>query len=275
VLHAQKPDIVFFGENCPASVYRKIEGDCKSSDLIIVIGTSLKVRGPVTRLLDLAPEGVPVLLINNEVVTYHTVTVPEDSQDSQKKKKQKIESPDENNCPSPFCAALLGPCDDVIEYVCDVNGWSDALRSAKAGRPPPPAPAGEDAAADEKGVTKAKSIKREPPAAAPAVRHSGRRTCATRLPDMVYGEEESCAVKGAGAGEEGEEGEGASPLSAGGAPPREEEVKGPIYFETDAVLSRVYRLCREEVLPEPKSKKCSASTKKNVNAGRKEKNLYS
>lgn len=44
-----KPDIVFFGEGLPDSFHRAIEEDKNNCDLLIVIGSSLKVR-PVARI---------------------------------------------------------------------------------------------------------------------------------------------------------------------------------------------------------------------------------
>lgn len=44
-----KPDIVFFGEGLPDSFHKAIEEDKNNCDLLIVIGSSLKVR-PVARI---------------------------------------------------------------------------------------------------------------------------------------------------------------------------------------------------------------------------------
>lgn len=44
-----KPDIVFFGEGLPDSFHKAIEDDKNNCDLLIVIGSSLKVR-PVARI---------------------------------------------------------------------------------------------------------------------------------------------------------------------------------------------------------------------------------
>lgn len=59
-----KPDIVFFGENLPASFLsnaRKIA----EADLVFVMGTSLKVF-PFAGLLDLIQPRVPIVLVNRE-----------------------------------------------------------------------------------------------------------------------------------------------------------------------------------------------------------------
>ena len=126
MLSTQKPDIVFFGESCPAAVSRNITKDCAACDLVLVMGTSLKVKGPVTALLDSLPDHVPVVLINNELV-YHVPAVKSDSGDNPKKRKL-------NPCDKPsfsFAAALLGPCDDVVQYICETNEWTEALAEVK------------------------------------------------------------------------------------------------------------------------------------------------
>jgi len=48
-LGIMKPDIVFFGEGLPDSFHKAIEDDKNNCDLLIVIGSSLKVR-PVARI---------------------------------------------------------------------------------------------------------------------------------------------------------------------------------------------------------------------------------
>jgi len=81
-----KPDIVFFGEGLPDSFHKAIEDDKNNCDLLIVIGSSLKVR-PVARIpskfnnklnrssklykkyhffLDMLDKHVPQILINRE-----------------------------------------------------------------------------------------------------------------------------------------------------------------------------------------------------------------
>eukprot|EP00599_Poterioochromonas_sp_BG-1_P014591 CAMPEP_0173158862 /NCGR_PEP_ID=MMETSP1105-20130129/16712_1 /TAXON_ID=2985 /ORGANISM="Ochromonas sp., Strain BG-1" /LENGTH=371 /DNA_ID=CAMNT_0014077077 /DNA_START=29 /DNA_END=1144 /DNA_ORIENTATION=+ len=59
-----KPDIVFFGESLPSSFHAQFHA-IQQSDLIIVMGTSLKVY-PFALLLEFLPDSVPVVLINRE-----------------------------------------------------------------------------------------------------------------------------------------------------------------------------------------------------------------
>lgn len=60
-----KPDIVFFGENLQDEFHDTIEVDKSACDLVIVIGSSLKVR-PVALIPGSVPPNVPQILINRE-----------------------------------------------------------------------------------------------------------------------------------------------------------------------------------------------------------------
>eukprot|EP00823_Brevimastigomonas_motovehiculus_P003651 TRINITY_DN2263_c0_g1_i1.p1 TRINITY_DN2263_c0_g1~~TRINITY_DN2263_c0_g1_i1.p1 ORF type:complete len:461 (+),score=135.96 TRINITY_DN2263_c0_g1_i1:114-1496(+) len=62
-----KPDIVFFGENLPSRFYDLIEKDFSKADLLIVLGTSLKVH-PFASLIDRVPSTCVRLLLNREQV---------------------------------------------------------------------------------------------------------------------------------------------------------------------------------------------------------------
>ncbi|PSR83861.1 hypothetical protein PHLCEN_2v5570 [Hermanssonia centrifuga] len=57
-----KPDIVFFGESLPPKFHNTI-GLLRSADLLIVMGTSLKVH-PFASLTQLVPESCPRVLVN-------------------------------------------------------------------------------------------------------------------------------------------------------------------------------------------------------------------
>lgn len=66
-----KPDITFFGEALPDKFYKVLEsGALKKCDLLIIIGTSLRVP-PATDVLRDVPEDCPRLLINREAVKSH------------------------------------------------------------------------------------------------------------------------------------------------------------------------------------------------------------
>ncbi|XP_020281472.1 NAD-dependent protein deacetylase sirtuin-1 isoform X2 [Pseudomyrmex gracilis] len=60
-----KPDIVFFGEGLPDAFHDAMAKDKDDCDLLIVIGSSLKVR-PVALIPSSIPSNVPQILINRE-----------------------------------------------------------------------------------------------------------------------------------------------------------------------------------------------------------------
>lgn len=57
-LLVKKPMITFFGERSPAAVSKFADEDMATCDLIVVMGTSLKVGGAVVELLSKAPHNV-------------------------------------------------------------------------------------------------------------------------------------------------------------------------------------------------------------------------
>jgi NAD+-dependent protein deacetylase SIR2 len=89
-----KPDITFFGEQLPNTFFdRFTEHDAKSVDLVIVIGTSLKVA-PVSEMPNYLPTAVPHIYISREPVEHVN-----------------------------FDVQLLGSCDDVVVELCRRAGW--------------------------------------------------------------------------------------------------------------------------------------------------------
>ncbi|RKP15197.1 DHS-like NAD/FAD-binding domain-containing protein, partial [Piptocephalis cylindrospora] len=60
-----KPKIVFFGEGLPLTYFSRMNEDFDKCDLLLVMGTSLKVQ-PFASLIDRVPNHVPRLLINLE-----------------------------------------------------------------------------------------------------------------------------------------------------------------------------------------------------------------
>lgn len=85
-----KPDIVFFGEGLPDLFHQAMADDKNKCDLLLVIGSSLKVR-PVALIPSSLPPEVPQILINRE--------------------------------PLPHChfdVELLGDCDVIINHLCQM-----------------------------------------------------------------------------------------------------------------------------------------------------------
>lgn len=62
-----KPDVVFFGEGLPKAFIDFLMGGCRDADLLIVIGTSLRVF-PFAALVDEVRPTVPRIVINNQRV---------------------------------------------------------------------------------------------------------------------------------------------------------------------------------------------------------------
>lgn len=87
-----KPDITFFGEALPRRFHDHIREDIVNCDLLISIGTSLKVA-PVADIVDKIPHYVPQILINKDPIDHCN-----------------------------FDVSLLGYCDEVISFIADKLG---------------------------------------------------------------------------------------------------------------------------------------------------------
>jgi len=111
-----KPDIVFFGEGLSDDFHHAITSDKSECDLLIVIGSSLKVR-PVALIPSSLPPEVPQILINREPLPNYV-----------------------------FDCELLGDCDRIINQLCNMlgEGWSTGVTSLPldqfTGIPPSPEP---------------------------------------------------------------------------------------------------------------------------------------
>merc|ERR1711892_81462 len=90
-----KPDIVFFGESLPKLFHRKMADDKDDVDLLIVMGSSLKV-GPVNDIPDAIGDDVPRILINREPLSHI----------------------------SEFESELLGNCDEIVAYISRELGYT-------------------------------------------------------------------------------------------------------------------------------------------------------
>jgi NAD-dependent SIR2 family protein deacetylase len=92
-----KPDIVFFGEALPDTFRSHIRQDVKEADLLIVMGSSLRVQpvALVPHLLGSEAPNTPQLLFNRELVAQ----------------------------PHEFDYAFLSDIDPAVERVCQALGW--------------------------------------------------------------------------------------------------------------------------------------------------------
>lgn len=91
-----KPDITFFGEALPTQFDDLLfgpQGDAQTCDLVICIGTSLKVA-PVSEIIRLVPGNIPQVYINKTLVSHNE-----------------------------FDITFLGNCDDVVEWVSQEMQW--------------------------------------------------------------------------------------------------------------------------------------------------------
>jgi len=96
-----KPDIVFFGEGLSEDFHNKVKSDKEAADLLIVIGSSLKVR-PVALIPSLLKPTIPQILINRESLPHMQ-----------------------------FDVELYGNCDDVLHHLCSQLGadWEHVTES--------------------------------------------------------------------------------------------------------------------------------------------------
>lgn len=88
-----KPDITFFGEKLNDEFDRALLEDRNKVDLLLVIGTSLKVS-PVSEILSHLPHSVPQILINRTPIRHINPDV-----------------------------VLLGNADDIVQYLCERLHW--------------------------------------------------------------------------------------------------------------------------------------------------------
>lgn len=88
-----KPDITFFGENLPPEFERHLAEDRDRVDLLIVMGSSLKVA-PVSEMMAQIPHSVPQVLVNRTPITHLN-----------------------------FDVQLLGDSDIVVPELCRMVGW--------------------------------------------------------------------------------------------------------------------------------------------------------
>ncbi|KAG2142866.1 DHS-like NAD/FAD-binding domain-containing protein [Suillus bovinus] len=88
-----KPDITFFGEKLADDFDHALEDDRDKVDLLIVIGTSLKVS-PVSEILSHLPHSVPQILINKTPIRHINPDI-----------------------------VLLGNADDIIQHLCEKLAW--------------------------------------------------------------------------------------------------------------------------------------------------------
>eukprot|EP00742_Colponemidia_sp_Colp-10_P018697 GILJ01021617.1.p1 GENE.GILJ01021617.1~~GILJ01021617.1.p1 ORF type:complete len:368 (-),score=53.51 GILJ01021617.1:68-1171(-) len=112
-----KPDIIFFKESLSESFRERVFADLPAADLLLIIGTSLKVQ-PFNLLIDFVPETTPRVLINREEVA------------SIRKTGAGFRFGMQDNARD---VLLLGDCDACCEQIVHLCGWMDDLKSLMNG----------------------------------------------------------------------------------------------------------------------------------------------
>ncbi|TYZ61117.1 hypothetical protein PybrP1_005093 [[Pythium] brassicae (nom. inval.)] len=103
-----KPEITFFGELLADHVSTSVTKDRLRADLLLVIGTSLKVS-PVAEIPGFLPSHIPQVVINKTALKKKALR-------SNSKKPPAASS-------TAFDLTLLGDCDEIVEQICALAGW--------------------------------------------------------------------------------------------------------------------------------------------------------
>ena len=115
-----KPDVVFFGEPLPRSFERATKRDLPAAQILIVLGTSLKVL-PFAALPSLVGRKVPRVLINREDITMMN---PADNHSDRYYQRRGEGHPRTAVSRDVF---LPGDCQDSIEQLIEDLGWGKDL----------------------------------------------------------------------------------------------------------------------------------------------------
>lgn len=103
-LYVLKPNIVFFGEQLPAAFSQAIELDSRTADMLLVLGSSLRVR-PVSGVLGMLPHYVPQIYVNRQPRVPNRVLSHQ------------------------FDVEFRGDCDDFARWIGNCMGWELGLES--------------------------------------------------------------------------------------------------------------------------------------------------
>lgn len=118
----KQPDITFFGEDLPKTFHdRLVEHDRNLVDLVLIIGTSLKVA-PVSEIPSFLPSGIPQLYISREVSFASLSSKNSVSILSALQANRNYQTPQPCSHVD-FDVNLLGDCDVVVTELCRRVGW--------------------------------------------------------------------------------------------------------------------------------------------------------
>ena len=155
-----KPDIVFFGEQLPERFFNLAEDDFGACDLLIVMGTSLRVQ-PFASLVGRVPQNCPRLLINREEVGQANPMLENlGLRDPSALDFSEFNTRD---------AAYLGDCDGGVRALAAALGWGTELEARiDAAAPAAAAAAAARAAAAAEAAAEAEAMAAARAAAAAA-----------------------------------------------------------------------------------------------------------
>uniref|UniRef100_K3WVE4 Deacetylase sirtuin-type domain-containing protein n=1 Tax=Globisporangium ultimum (strain ATCC 200006 / CBS 805.95 / DAOM BR144) TaxID=431595 RepID=K3WVE4_GLOUD len=116
-----KPDITFFGELLSDHVSTSITKDRLQADLLLVIGTSLKVS-PVAEIPGFLPRHIPQVVINKTALKKKKLNKSSSTSGASKKLKKNGRGGEDDD-KDEFDLTLLGNCDDIVQHICELTHW--------------------------------------------------------------------------------------------------------------------------------------------------------
>ena len=117
-----KPDIVFFGEGLPGRFFQCLQHDLHTTDLVLVIGTSLQVA-PVCNIPNQVKSSTKRVLINLEAVGNFRTHTPRMAKSTTNTTNNNQEATQRRD------AVILGDCDASILQLCHALGWQEELQT--------------------------------------------------------------------------------------------------------------------------------------------------
>lgn len=122
-----KPDITFFGEGMPARFRELVRKDLGECDLLIIMGTSLKVN-PFASLTSYVREDVPRVLINLDKVAQYTEEIVEIDGKECKMLPQNHRALLKYDHPSNTRDVFLGgDCQETVMALSEKLGWKQEI----------------------------------------------------------------------------------------------------------------------------------------------------
>ncbi|OWZ05552.1 hypothetical protein PHMEG_00022339 [Phytophthora megakarya] len=117
-----KPEITFFGEILDDKVSTSITKDRLQADLLIVMGTSLKVA-PVMEIPGYLPSHIPQVVINKTLLKKKKLKSKKLSTGGTMSRISRKKDGKDGDDEEEFDLSLLGDCDDITRYICAEAGW--------------------------------------------------------------------------------------------------------------------------------------------------------